>query len=804
MPTPAANRSRFSLTIKGVSDELRVTGFSGQAEISGLYTYDISIASKRANYDLKSWLDQPVAFTLHGDPDRHIHGYIMEASHEGQGREFTDYRLTIVPRLWRLTQSKNNRIFQDKTPNQIITLLLKEHGILGADFQDHTSDAAPRPYCVQFGESDFGFVCRLMSEEGWHFHFRHQPAQTTLLMADKNGVFASKSGDPAVRYEQEVSRAHDAECIHSGDFQQQITGGAVRLGDFDFTKPGLQLQETGKGWHNSLEYYDHPGLFAEPAAGKLRAAIRLEQAECRRQTVRMETHGTLFEAGQWFHLHSHPNPALNQRYLVTRSAISGTQTQAYGEGAGSSEQPFRCVMECIPVTVNFRPPHHYRKPSIKGPHSAIVTGPKGEEIYTDQHGRIKVQFHWDREGQANETTSCWIRVSQPLSGIEWGGIAIPRIGQEVIVEFEHGDPDRPIMVGRVYNGQSLPPYALPQHKSRSVLKTLSSTGGDGYNEIRIDDQKGQEQIFLRAEKDLELRIKNSHSTWIGNDQHIQVGNEAFAAIEGDNHHSVTGALTEQTAQNLSLTVGQDLQLKVSGALVTQAGNAIHIKVGSKALIQGGMSLTVKGGAGFITLNASGVTIMGPLVRINEGGGGGSAQAANPTLPGSPGEADNAIPGAKLRAPQAAQIPLPEVIDFDKARAQLASFKQANTFFSPLVEDCPECKLAAQQAAADAATKEQETNWVGLYYAHADGNGVAGAGYTVYDASSGAELASGTLDQFGCAKVQLPLDKISLRVEYHSDPAPLQVMKPTEPTLKQAPAGWLKRMMQSGNKDNARD
>ncbi|MEZ5511980.1 MAG: type VI secretion system tip protein TssI/VgrG [Gammaproteobacteria bacterium] len=556
MPAPAANRSRFSLAIKGVRDEIRVTGFSGHAEISGLYTYDISIASKRANLDLKSWLDQPATLTLHGDPDRHIHGLIMEASHTGQGREFTDYRITIVPRLWRLTQSKNNRIFQDKTANQIITLLLREHGITGAAFQDHTPNASQRHYCVQFGESDFAFVSRLMDEEGWHFHFHQQKDNHILVMADRNKVFASKSGSPQIRYEQETSRADGVECIRRLDDRHQITTGAVRLGDFDFTKPGLTLREHLSGSNASLEHYDHPGLFDDPVLGKKRARLRLEQAECQRQSIRMETHATTLDAGQWFQLHSHPNGTVNRQYLVTRVAISGTQSQAYGEGAADSEEPFRCSIDCIPWQTEFRPPHVWRKPTIKGPHSAIVTGPKGEEIYTDQHGRIKVQFHWNREGQADDTTSCWVRVNQPVSGIQWGGISIPRVGQEVIVEFEHGDPDRPIVVGRVYNGQSQPPYPLPQHKTRSVLKTLSSPGGGGYHEIRIEDKKGSEQIFLRAEKDAEIRVLNQRRTYTGNNQHVTIGNDDFAEYNAELHQTVGAALHEQIGQNLSVTVGQ--------------------------------------------------------------------------------------------------------------------------------------------------------------------------------------------------------------------------------------------------------
>ena len=707
MTTPSANSGRFSLRIEGVSDETRVTRFEGRAEISGLYQYDIAIASKSPNCDLKSWLDRPATLTLLGDPDRRIHGLIMAATQGDAGREFTDYRITIVPRLWHLTLRKNYRIFQDKSANQIITLLLKEHGIQGDDIQDHTTDGPNRDYCVQYGETDYAFISRLMSEEGWHFHFIHDVSRHILVMADKNKAFAGKVGSLMIRYEQETSRPQKEECIHRLDAGRQLSPGAVRLGDFNFEKPGLNLREYRSGSDKSHELYDHPGLFSDPSRGKKLAELRQQQAECLRQSLWMETHATTFETGQWFELHSHPNPDLNRKYLVVAANLYGTLPQSLEAGAAS--RPSRCIttLECIPWETEFRPTFHYRKPTIKGPHTAVVTGPPGEEIYTDRYGRIKIQFPWDREGQADQTTSCWVRVNQPVAGIQWGGIAIPRIGQEVIVEFEHGDPGRPIVVGRVYNGQSQPPYPLPQHKTRSVLKTLSSPGGDGYNEIRIDDKKGAEQIFLRAEKDLDLRVKNTLKTRIGHDLHRTVGNEDFAEYSQDWHQTVNGAINEKTGQNLSLTTGQDLQIKVNGAMVIQAGNAIHIKAGAKAVIQGGSSLSVKGGAGFITLDASGVSIMGPLVRINQGSGGDSATAANPTQPGTPAEADNGNPGAKLRSATGPLTPLPEVIDFDKAQAQLVTLRQANKFSAPLTDECPDCKLQVQQKAARHQTEKQK-------------------------------------------------------------------------------------------------
>ena len=807
MTSRPANASRFSIAIHGIDESFRLTGLKGASAVGDLYEYDISCASKSQKITLEALLNHAVLVTIHdltgGAQPRFLRGIVAEASYLNHGKEYSEYQLKVVPTLWICTQKHNFRIFQDKTPNDIILQILKEHGISGDLLEDCTRKAPKRPYCTQYGESDYGFITRLMEEEGWHFHFRNTEQKQVLVLADNNKVFQAKTGTETLRYEQDSSRPQDEECIHQLLSQHQMTTGLIRIGDYHFEKPSLTLRESSQGQWPELEHYHYPGHFIEPGRGKALSQRYLEQAEHSIQMIEMDTHSIHCEAGQTFTLEKHPNGKLNQRYLIVRSELEAEQPQSLDSGA--SNKPARCVSKlvCIPYKTPFRPIWGFRRPQVPGPHNAIVTGPGGEEIYTDQHGRIKVQFYWDREGQANEQTSCWLRVNQPIAGIQWGGIALPRIGQEVIVDFEHGDPDRPVMTGRVYNGQNLPPYALPGHKTKSTLKSLSSPGGGGYHEVRLEDKKGQEQIFLRAEKDLDLRVLNDLKSQTENDQHLTVGNQLSEEIGKDLHTEIGANLNDDIGQSLSLSTGKDLQLKISGAHVIQSGNSIHIKAGSKAILQGGMSLSVKGGAGVITLGPSGVAIMGPLVRINEGGGGGSAQAANPTQPGSPAEADNDSPGAKLRAATVGNTPLPPAIDFEKTRAQLATLREAAELNSPFVEECPECALFAQQQAALAAgaplSEEEEENWVDLYYSHADGLGVSGAKYTIYDASSNQVLSQGTLDNTGCATVPLPLDKTSIRVEYHSDPAPANPMEPTTTSQLTAPEGWLQRMMQNQGK-----
>ena len=802
MTSITANSSRLSIKIKGINKSLRLTRIQGSESVSGLFNYDICFASKSRFSDLKTLLDKTVSITIHGEQPRHLSGMIHQASYHSHGKEYTEYQIRMVPLLWRLTQRTNLRIFQEKTPNEIIALLLKEHGIQGNIFQDKTAQGSQREYCVQYEESDYDFIFRLMQEEGWHYHFQTSKDKQVLVLADNNSAFKQKTGKPSIRYEQETSRPQDEECIHALLARHTVTGNGVRISDFNFEKPTLGLNESASNGNGHRQIYHHPGLFNNPGAGADLAQTQLEQRQHLAQTSSMSTHSTLCAAGQFFDLTKHPNKTINQRYLIIGSQLDAEQPQSLDEGAPSGPAHCRTELTCILYSTPFRPPRNYHKPRISGPHNAVVTGPAGEDIYTDKYGRIKVQFFWDREGQANETTSCWLRVNQPVAGLQWGGISLPRIGQEVIVEFEHGDPDRPVMIGRVYNDQNKPPYALPSHKTRSTFQSLSSPKGGGYNEFRIEDKKGSEQIFIRAEKDVDLRVLNNFSQQVDNQLHHRVAANQFQQITKDTHLSIANGSHQDTGQSLSLTVGKDMQLKVGGSRIIQAGNSIHIKAGNKAVIQAGSSLSVKAGAGVVTLDGSGVSIMGPLVRINEGGGGSSAQTANPSQPGNPAEADNDKPGKKPQAASGPVTPLPKKLDFDRAAAQLAVLEQARLAQSPLAEDCPECALHAAQKTA-AATKEAthaesakpEDNWVDLYYAHADGQGVAGATYTLYDANTGAILAQGKLDATGQAKVAIPVDKKQVRVEYHSDEGEPVINQPDDvkDALK-APPGWVERMM----------
>ena len=279
------------------------------------------------------------------------------------------------------------------------------------------------------------------------------------------------------------------------------------------------------------------------------------------------------------------------------------------------------------------------KPVVQGAQTAIVVGPKGEEIWTDKYGRVKVQFHWDREGKRNEQSSCWIRVAQTWAGKRWGTMFMPRIGQEVIVDFLEGDPDQPIITGRVYNADAMPPYELPREQTKSTIKSNSSKGGGGFNELRFEDAKDKEQVFVHAERDMDVRVKNDSREWIGQDRHLIVKQDQIEQVEGDKHLTVKGDHNEKVNGTISVQAGMDMQEKVGMKHALDAGMEIHLKAGMNVVLEAGMSITLKAGGGFIVVGPAGVTISGVPILLNSGGAAGSGSGAAPESPTEPQEAD---------------------------------------------------------------------------------------------------------------------------------------------------------------------
>src|SRR6185312_3071394 len=342
----------------------------------------------------------------------------------------------------------------------------------------------------------------------------------------------------------------------------------------------------------------------------------------------------------------------NGAYAVVSAAHSAQLTGDYRSGEVHFE--YENTFTCIPFAIPFRPLMTTPRPVVQGTQTAVVVGPPGEEIFVDKYGRVKVQFHWDRDSQANADSSCWIRVAQSSSGIRWGAAFWPRIGHEVVVDFLEGDPDQPIIVGSVYNATEMPPYKLPDEKTKTVIfKSNSSKGGGGFNEFRVEDKKGKEQIFINAERNQDIRIRNDRYETVGNESHFIVKKDQLEEVGGDKHLHVKGDQNEKVDGTISVTAGQDMQEKVGQKYALDSGMEIHLKAGMTVVVEAGTSLTLKVGGNFINLNPGGVFISGTMVMINSGGAAGSGSGSSPDTPKDPKEADKAEAGEKSKPPPAA-------------------------------------------------------------------------------------------------------------------------------------------------------
>jgi type VI secretion system secreted protein VgrG len=692
-PKPTQAHREIAIATPLGTDKVLLRSVSIREQMGRLFQMEAELASEKADIDFDEIVGKNVTVRLNlvtAAKVRYFNGFVSRfVQTEGHGG-YARYRATIVPWLWFLTRTADCRIFQDMTVPEIVQKVFSDHGF--NDFKDSLSATYRKwEYCVQYRETDFNFVNRLMEQEGIYYFFEHENGKHTLVMADSASAHSDFPDYGTIAFKPKGHAGSAKGDINQWVLQKEIQTGAYALNDFDFEKPkkDLQAKSTKSRGHAAADFeiYDYPGDYMEHGDGESYAKIRIEELQIQHEVLQGEGIARGLCTGSTFKLDKYPRVDQNRKYLIASASyhLDGGDFEAAGEAQGDF---FSCHFAAIPATEAFRVARVTPKPLIQGPQTAIVVGKSGEEIWTDKYGRVKVQFHWDRYGKADETSSCWVRVSHAWAGKKWGSIYIPRIGQEVIVEFLEGDPDRPIITGRVYNGQSMPPYELPANATKSTLKTFSSKGGEGFNEIRFEDKKGEEEFFIHAEKNQEIRTKNDVHEWIGNERHLVVKKDQVDSVEGDKHLKVKGntvtniegdlGLTVKTDRlveikgNEHLTVGTDFCEKVGGALNVDVGSNlnekagsnfsaqagqnffakagqnlgmeggmnVHIKGGMEVVIEAGMSLTIKAGSNFISISSSGVAISGmPSVMINSGGAAGSGSGCSPEDPAAPQKPD---------------------------------------------------------------------------------------------------------------------------------------------------------------------
>jgi type VI secretion system secreted protein VgrG len=672
---------------------LRFKSMSAVEEVSRLFEFEVIALAADQAVAVDDLLGTPAAVSLQVDDagaKRWFHGIVAAAGLDGvEGRLFR-YRLTLRPWVWLLTRSADLRIFQEKTAADIVKEVLGEY--TGTVVDELSGTYATRPFCVQYRETDFNFVSRLMEDEGIFYYFRHEEGEHKLVLADAPTTHVAFTGFAEIAFH-ESGEELESSWITRWGMHHEIQPGKVTMRDYNFTTPADTLQATKDTTRThaeaSYEVYDYPGGHEVTADGTARAEVRMHEHEGRFARIVGEGNTPGLAAGCKFTLLNHPRDDQNAEHVVLATQID---MELAGHESGTGATRFRCRFEARPAAEPFRPARLTRKPVVGGPQTAVVVGAGNDDgdIVTDEHARVKVQFHWDRLGQKDSQSSCWIRVASPLAGNGWGFLALPRVGQEVVIDFLEGDPDRPLITGRVHNATQKPPYVLPDNATVSTWKSRSKQGAAAdFNEIRFDDKAGDEYMLLHAQK---RRIEfvegnllaqvgvgtagddvgNEHRTVLNNrkekiegEYHLTVVKDVKQKVDGEQHLHVVGKflvkgddvyslhagadLTAKADASLSLESADDMHLKIGGNLGADAATNVHIKGGSNVVIEAMSQLTLKTSDGScIVLGNGSVAIVGPMVKINSGGSGGSGNGASPVATTDP---------TAPEAPTAAEDPL---------------------------------------------------------------------------------------------------------------------------------------------------
>ncbi|HLK92905.1 MAG TPA: type VI secretion system tip protein TssI/VgrG [Polyangia bacterium] len=615
-------------------DTFAVDHFGGADSLGNPFSYEVTLLSNSASFDISSLVGDTVTISvaLSDGNTRYFNGYVTRMTLVDVFDTHTRYQIRVEPWIYMLSSRINSRIFQHKSVPDIVKALFREHGF--SDFEDQLSASyAAREYVVQYRESDFGFVSRILAHAGIYYYFRHEAHRHVLVLADSASAHATVTDYEKLEFHPQGAASEGGdEFLNKWEVAHQWRSGAYASDDFDFERPKAdltaQLQANVKHKKGDLEIFDYPAGYVQSAdiEGYVRARLQNVQSDVEVATGGGDVRGV--GAGNLFTLTGFPNDSQNKQYLVI-SAAYDAMNSSHDTGDSQVTQYFHFSFSAIDGAVPYSPPLSMFRPRVEGPQTAIVVGEAGEEISTDKYGRVKVQFHWDREGKNDENSSCWVRVAQVWAGSGWGGIHIPRIGQEVIVDFLEGDPDRPIITGRVYNADNMPPYTLPDNKTQSGIKSRSSKGGapSNFNELRFEDKKGSELVNVQAEKDLASLVKHDETRSVGNDrttdikhdETITVGNNRTESVTKDEAINIGNNRTESVgkAESVSigttrgLTVGTDETIQVGGKRADSVakdesvtvGGGQTISVGKSQSLDVGKDQTVSVGGG-MTLSVS--------------------------------------------------------------------------------------------------------------------------------------------------------------------------------------------------------
>lgn len=592
-------------------DKLLLRHLQGEEWVSGLFRFALELQSEDPALDFSKIVGKSatVTFVLADGSKRYINGIVGRFVQAGGDDRFVNYHAELHPWLWLLTMSADCRIWQNQSVTDIVTGLFSELGF--TDYRDATTGTySALEYCVQYNETAFAFVSRLLESAGISYFFEHADGKHTLVLADDATAFKDCPGGATVdvgTYGNWLQQNVVTGC----ELEERVIPGEFALDDFGFETPSTDLlgtSDSAKATNGSKRrIYEYPGGFTKKDPAQSLAKLRMEEREVPQKMLRGSGYCRAFFAGAKTTLAKHYRSDVNGAYVLV-----AVEHDASEDGYSNS-------FVAVPSTVTLRPRRDTPRPVIAGTQTALVVGKSGEEIWTDKYGRVKVQFHWDQKGKNDENSSCWIRVAQGWAGQSWGSIFLPRIGQEVVVSFLEGDPDRPLITGSVYNALQTVPYTLPAEQTKSTVKSNSSKGGGGFNELRFEDKKDSEEIFIQAQKDMNVTVKNDQKVLVGSNKQsgkgnqtigvwnnrsvtVEQGNLSLEVKKGNETHTIAGtrdvtvtkAETHTSKANYTLKVAGDLTIDVTGKVTIKSGKDLTIQSGANIVISATGDVAIKG------------------------------------------------------------------------------------------------------------------------------------------------------------------------------------------------------------------
>lgn len=612
-------------------DVLLLQDMTVSEELGRLFTIDAEVLSKE-NISFEYLLGQNVSIRINlEEGKRFFNGYVSGMSQAVDEGHYARYNITLKPWFWFLTRTSDCKIFQNQTVPDIIKQVC--NGLGFTDIEDKlTASYRTWGYCVQYRETDFNFLSRLMEQEGIYYYFTHEEGKHTLNLADGYGSHEPISGYEELEYfpPDDVVVRKDDKRVEGWFVSKKIQPGAYVLTDYDFVKPkaDLKVNSTVTKGHSEADHeiFDYPGEYVESSDGNNYARARIEELQTQYEQIQGQGKAKGLTSGGLFTLANYPREDQNKEYLVV-SVTHNISMDDFESGGSSGGASYRNNFTVSDSGIPYRTSRITPKPIVQGLQTAVVVGSGGEEIYTDEHGRVKLQFHWDRYGESNENSSCWIRVSQVHAGKGFGGIDIPRIGEEVLVSFEEGDPDRPLVTGRVYNGDNKAPNGLPAKKMVSGMKSNTTPGGGGDNTIMLDDTKGNEAITIHGQYNMNTTVDHDQTDVIHNDRTITVegthtetitkdttikiteGNLKHDVDAGTATYKVKGAVSETFDNKQETTVADEI-------IITSTGSKVHITAATEIQLQTGASTLLMKSDGTIKLDGVDVSINGVTINIH--------------------------------------------------------------------------------------------------------------------------------------------------------------------------------------------